>query len=585
MKFPTPGWLGTTLILLTTLPVAGYLGFTRSVWRQHLKTTVSNDPQAELSRSLSTVQSALNQRQSEILLKATRLAGKENLKKLLTSKKMNLAQVKSLAAGSFNPDTTPLLILTDKKGDALYTSFPLPSPSPAAPTVPRNRRGKVSPSLPSVKDWSGIRQALQGASNTGLFSYQDKLYLAAALPINSPKVVGTLLIGEPFGDAFAQELKKSVQNDLAFFSDRKILFSTLAVALESQVLKALPAEWQTSGAPPSKPMTINQDPCVWNFVPVSDIKQEPSGYFLVFQPIQQITTVEGFPQKRVLSWGVGLILLLVLIGYTFSVSLLSTVRKLTLAVERIQTGDLGVALPTRRMDELGRLGRALQGMLESLREKERISLILGKVVDPQAARKILAEKDYFSLKGERRECTLLQADLKAFNTLSENMTPEALVEALNQYFSLINEIVFKHEGMLDKFIGGTAVVVWGAPFNHGDKEERAAKAAMEIQEALKEFNISRIKKGHPPFTIGIGIHTGTVVSGNLGSDKRYDYSIIGEALQVVSRLCAMAAPGQIVVSQETYGKIRDLVKANALNPIAVKGSLEPLATFEITQWL
>ena len=165
------------------------------------------------------------------------------------------------------------------------------------------------------------------------------------------------------------------------------------------------------------------------------------------------------------------------------------------------------------------------------------------------------------------------------------MPPEALVEALNQYFSIINEVVFKYEGMLDKFIGDTAIAVWGAPFTHEDKEVRAVKAALEIQEGLREFNISRIKTGHPPFTVGIGIHTGQVVAGNLGSNKRFDYSIIGEPLHVAARLCSMAAPGQTIVSAETYEKVSPSVKANALNPIAVKGSLEPLKTFEITQWV
>jgi adenylate cyclase len=100
---------------------------------------------------------------------------------------------------------------------------------------------------------------------------------------------------------------------------------------------------------------------------------------------------------------------------------------------------------------------------------------------------------------------------------------------------------------------------------------------------MKDFNISRIKTGHPPFTVGIGIHTSMVVSGNMGSEKYYDYSVIGEALHVVSRLCSMSAPGQTVISQETYEKVKASVNANPLNPIAVKGSMESLKTYEITR--
>jgi len=224
-------------------------------------------------------------------------------------------------------------------------------------------------------------------------------------------------------------------------------------------------------------------------------------------------------------------------------------------------------------------------MIQSLKDKERVSLVLGKVVSPQATQKILAEKNYFAIRGERRECTLLQAQIKGFNTLSQNMTPEVLVEVLNHYLSLINQVVFKYEGMVDKFVGDTAIAVWGAPFAHEDKEIRAIRAALEIQEAVKKFNIIRIQKGHSPFSLGIGIHTGPVVSGNLGSDQYYDYSIIGEPLQTVDKLCVMAAPGQIVVSQETYEKLKDLVLATPTNSIIVPGGKDPLKTYEISKFL
>jgi class 3 adenylate cyclase len=313
------------------------------------------------------------------------------------------------------------------------------------------------------------------------------------------------------------------------------------------------------------------------------LDQKPCAYLAVFQPVKQTQTAEGTPRKSVFQTGLFLLLLtLALAGLGIRYYLVSFSR-LFQSISDISRGNLNVSIPRDPWTEWGQLGGALQEMLESLKEKERISLILGKVVDPQAARKILAEKDYFSLKGEKRECTLLRADLKGFNTLSENMAPEALVEALNQYFGVINEVVFKYEGMLDKFIGESALAVWGAPFTHEDKESRAVKAALEIQETLKNFNISRIKKGYPSFTVVIGIHTGTVVSGNLGSNKHYDYSIIGEALHVVARLCSMAAPGQTVVSEETYRKIKNEVTAAPLSPIVVKDSLEPLKTYEITQ--
>jgi adenylate cyclase len=139
--------------------------------------------------------------------------------------------------------------------------------------------------------------------------------------------------------------------------------------------------------------------------------------------------------------------------------------------------------------------------------------------------------------------------------------------------------------MVDKFIGDTAIAVWGAPFAHKDKEIRAVRAALEIQKAIKELNLARVHKGYEIFDLGIGIHTGFVVCGNLGSNQYYDYSVIGEPLQIADKLCAMAPPSQVIVSEETYEKIETLVQVTPANPIMMPGSKKLLKTYEIHQIL
>ncbi|HXL72290.1 MAG TPA: adenylate/guanylate cyclase domain-containing protein, partial [bacterium] len=135
------------------------------------------------------------------------------------------------------------------------------------------------------------------------------------------------------------------------------------------------------------------------------------------------------------------------------------------------------------------------------------------------------------------------------------------------------------------FIGDTVIAVWGAPLALNDKEMRAVQAALEIQNAVKKLNVNRGKKGHATFNLSIGVHTGPVVSGNLGSDQCYDYSVIGESLQTTDKLCAMAAPGQIIVSEETYEKINGLVQVTPANPMVVPGRKEPLKTYEVNKFL
>jgi class 3 adenylate cyclase len=392
-------------------------------------------------------------------------------------------------------------------------------------------------------------------------------------------------LGSPVNPEFIRWLKSESANDLAVYSQTQT-WCSLPVPPPSLDNKKITAGFSSRG------LSNNSVTLDWNhgsfqagLMPLQGLDGRPAATLASFQPIKQTLTVVGSPQKNLARQGRWFLFMGLLLAAAAAWQFMAPFNRLLSAVDKIKTGSLNIDLPLNRPDEWGQLARSLQEMAGQIKDKERVSLILGKVVSPKIARNILEAKDLFALKGERREVTLLHADLRGFNALSENMAPPILVEALNQYFTLINEAVFKHEGMMDKFIGETALALWGAPFTHDDKELRAVQTALEIQESLKDFNISRIKKGHPPFTIGIGIHTGLVVSGNLGSDKRSDYTVIGDPLHIAARLCAMANPGQTVVSEETYQKIKGQVEARALNPIAVKGSLEPLKTYEIIEFV
>jgi adenylate cyclase len=145
------------------------------------------------------------------------------------------------------------------------------------------------------------------------------------------------------------------------------------------------------------------------------------------------------------------------------------------------------------------------------------------------------------------------------------------------------DVVIKYEGTLDKFIGDAIMAVWGAPVPFEDKELRSIKAALEMQDVLGQFNKARIDKKLTPLTMGIGLNSGVVVSGNLGSDKRTDYTVIGEEVNLASRLCSKAAPGQVLISEGMYRKLKGLVEVRPLDPIALKGFSEPVKVYEVTR--
>jgi len=173
-------------------------------------------------------------------------------------------------------------------------------------------------------------------------------------------------------------------------------------------------------------------------------------------------------------------------------------------------------------------------------------------------------------------------DIRGFTAMSENALPEKIVADLNEYFTLMVDVVDNYGGILDKFIGDAIMAVWGAPVPFEDKEMRAVKAALEMQEVLGRYNKERIDKKLTPLTMGIGLNSGIVVSGNLGSDKRTDYTVIGEEVNLASRLCSKAAPGQTLISEGMYRKIKGLVEVKALEPIALKGFTDPVKVYEVT---
>ena len=595
--------LPVLMIALAILPLSLFLTISLATLKSHIKPTVVNDPEKSLAQSVAGFGGAYNSWSDHFLMSAVRLGQMETLKKGLAAPVSQAAPLKAFCEEAALSTQSSLFILTDPKGNVLFDNLgipkptPSPSPSPTPKSANKNSKPKSSnhPSKPktkqplyaSVKDWPGMAQALQGSDAGGLFPYQEDLYRVMIHPIVSrEKIVGVLWVGGRLDKNFLQTMKANAGNELTLYTNASVN-NTLSTPIPSLDLKkSLDPHFNHSKLNFNGTDYLVGSLPLLGIPPKAGTPAEPVASVVILQPIKQSLLIEGEPFKIIKKTGWWLLVLALLAALLSSWAfVVFPFQRLTEALEKAQKGDPNVTFPSDPVTEWGLLGASLGETFEGQKEKERVSLVLGKVVDPQAAKKILAEKDYFSLKGERRECTILQADLRGFNILSENMQPQVLVEALNQYFGIINEVVFKYEGMLDKFVGDTAVAIWGAPFSHPDKELRAVKTALEIHEALKDFNISRIKKGFPPFTVGIGIHTGTVVSGNLGSEKRYDYTVIGEPLHVVARLCAMATPGQTVVSDETYQKIRPQVKANALNPIAVKGSMEPLNTFEITQLL
>lgn len=189
--------------------------------------------------------------------------------------------------------------------------------------------------------------------------------------------------------------------------------------------------------------------------------------------------------------------------------------------------------------------------------------------------------------GERRYVTVLIADLRGFTSVSETNTPEEIVHCLNEYFSEIIEIVLSHGGSVDKFMGDAVLVVFGAPTPLAESEVSAVSCALEMQNSLKRLNEKRAAKGLFTLEMGIGICAGDVVAGNIGSDKRMDFTVIGDPVNMASKLQSLAGPGEIYITASLAGndKLKDVFKFSPAKMVKIKGKNEMIAVSNVTEYL
>jgi len=202
-------------------------------------------------------------------------------------------------------------------------------------------------------------------------------------------------------------------------------------------------------------------------------------------------------------------------------------------------------------------------------------------LSPSIVDDIINNRADITLGGEVIECSILFSDICKFTTISEKEKPEVILATLNDYFSIMTEIIFRHKGTLDKFIGDAIMAVFGAPMFSPDSHRQAVLASMEMHQALGVLTRKWEVEGKPTFRHRIGINTGLVVAGNIGSPDRMDYTVIGDVVNTASRMESNARPMTTLISDNTYQKVKDLVKVRALEPIVVKGKTEPLRTYEV----
>ena len=219
--------------------------------------------------------------------------------------------------------------------------------------------------------------------------------------------------------------------------------------------------------------------------------------------------------------------------------------------------------------------------IEDISDVSKLKNTFKRYVSKQVVDEILDDETKLNLGGEEREITVLFSDIRGFTSMAENMNPEEVVSTLNEHFKEMIEIVFKYNGTLDKIVGDQLMIVFGAPISNKDDTTRAINTALDMQSKVKAINKTRAKKGAEPVFIGIGVNKGLAVSGNIGSDERMDYTIIGDTVNLGARLCSVAKPSEILISKSVYNEIKTDFECKTLKPISVKGKKEKISIYSL----
>jgi adenylate cyclase len=204
-----------------------------------------------------------------------------------------------------------------------------------------------------------------------------------------------------------------------------------------------------------------------------------------------------------------------------------------------------------------------------------------RLLSPAIAEQVISGKVEVAKGGEQRQTTVLFSDIRGFTSMSESRNAQEIVDMLNEYFELMVEIVFRYEGTLDKFVGDEIMALYGSPVTHADDPIRAVRTALDMLRVLGEWNQERAAKGKVPVSIGIGINTGEVVAGYLGSSKALEYTVIGDSVNTGARLCSAAQAGQILVSEDTEKHLGGLFDLQEQPPIPLKGKSRPLRIYAV----
>ncbi|HEU5247456.1 MAG TPA: adenylate/guanylate cyclase domain-containing protein [Candidatus Udaeobacter sp.] len=412
-----------------------------------------------------------------------------------------------------------------------------------------------------------------------------ELYAMAITPLRAPDPIAWLCPAFRINDAFAREIKAYSDLEITFFdqSDPRKINVLLATTFDGKEREALVSTLQERAFVPQQitDVSLNRERHVSYLLPL------PTETGTAAVLLQRSLDRELAPYLRLERT----YLILALLGLAISAAVgiwiargvSKPVLQLAEGARKIGEGDYQHRVNVNQPDEMGLLAVSFNHMSKGLAERDQVRDLLGKVVSPAVAAELL-RKDV-TLGGEEREVTVLFSDVRSFTTMCEALPPQEVLGTLNRYFTRMSAIVEAHGGVVDKYVGDAIMALFGAPLANPNDADRAMETALEMCEALDELNLEQQIRGYPAIKIGIGINTDVVIAGNMGSQTRLNYTVIGDGVNLASRLEGLTKTPEyatrIIISRTTLAKAKGRYQTRPLGEVAVKGKQKPTEIYAL----
>ncbi len=278
---------------------------------------------------------------------------------------------------------------------------------------------------------------------------------------------------------------------------------------------------------------------------------------------------------------VALLVILILIRETTR-SVGSSISDISAAASKVSTGDYSGKLSEDRSDEIGELKRNFNIMMEGLERRDLIEQTFGRYVDRKIAEELMNKPEALRLGGETRKVTIMMSDLRDFTSKTERLLPEQVIKMLNRYFSRMIAVIERYRGIIVDFYGDSILVFFnGTETGIESRAVAAVKCALEMLEEMKEFKKENAARGLPELSMGIGIHTGDVIVGNIGTESRAKYGIVGSPVNLTDRIQHVAGYDKVVISEATYNTISSCVNVSDGFMVCLKGVEENQKLYEV----